>query len=172
MVGLKELDTEGEGLDDLVLVIILVLDTVLDVILEGVFCKDEDIVVVAVDDFELVFDEVMDTVVVDVLELLAEPVIVAEFVLLLDGNELTVIFGLIVLKAELVPVKLLIILLAVVGVLVLTIVDETVIFVDLELVLVIWVVCDNIGETVKEFKLEDVLELVVVLVAVLLKNGV
>jgi len=33
---------------------------------------------VAVDDFELVFDEVMETVVVDVLELLEEPVIVAD----------------------------------------------------------------------------------------------
>jgi hypothetical protein len=55
---------------------------------------------VAVDDFELVFDEVIDTVVVDVLELLEEPVIVAECVLLFEGKELNVVFGLIVFKAE------------------------------------------------------------------------
>ena len=93
IVGLVDLDIEGDGLDDCVFVLILLVVSVEVILLEEVPWIEEDIVGVAVADFELVVEAVNVTDDVDVFELLEEPVIVADCVLLFEGKELTVLQG-------------------------------------------------------------------------------
>lgn len=89
-VGLRDLDIDGDGL----LLCVFVLNPVLVTVIVGFIVKDDfklpDNVVVAVPVLELLDDAVKLTVDVEVLELLVDPVIVADFVLVLEGKELSV----------------------------------------------------------------------------------
>ena len=89
-VGLRDLDIDGDGL----LLCVFVLNPVLVTVIVGFIVKDDfklpDNVVVAVPVLELLDDAVKLTVDVEVLELLVDPVIVADFVLVLEGKELRV----------------------------------------------------------------------------------
>ena len=89
-VGLRDLDIDGDGL----LLCVFVLNPVLVTVIVGFIVKDDfklpDNVVVAVPVLELLDDAVQLTVDVEVLELLVDPVIVADFVLVLEGKELSV----------------------------------------------------------------------------------
>jgi hypothetical protein len=89
-VGLRDLDIEGDGL----LLCVFVLNPVLVTVIVGFVVKDDftlpDDWVVEVPVLELVDDAVKLTVDVEVLELLLEPVIVAECVFDFDAAELNV----------------------------------------------------------------------------------
>lgn len=89
-VGLKERDIDGDGL----LLCVFVLSPVIVTVIVGFVVKDDfklpDIVVVAVPVFELEDDAVKLTVDVEVLELLVDPVIVAECVFDFDAAALNV----------------------------------------------------------------------------------
>lgn len=89
-VGLIDLDIDGEGLT----LCVFVLSPVLVTVIVGFVVKDDfklpDDLVVAVPVLELVDDAVKLTVDVEVLELLLEPVIVAECVFDFDAAELNV----------------------------------------------------------------------------------
>lgn len=89
-VGLRDLDIDGEGL----LLCVFVLNPDVVTVIVGFVVKDDfklpDTVVVAVPVLELVDDAVKLTVDVEVLELLLEPVIVAECVFDFDAAALNV----------------------------------------------------------------------------------
>lgn len=89
-VGLKERDIDGDGL----MLCVFVLSPVVVTVIVGFVVKEDfklpDIVVVAVPVFELEDDAVKLTVDVEVLELLVEPVIVAECVFDFDVAALNV----------------------------------------------------------------------------------
>ena len=89
-VGLRDLDIEGDGLLLCVFVLNPVLVTVIVGFVVTVVFKLPDDLVVAVPVFEFVDDAVKLTVDVEVLELLVEPVIVAECVFDFDAAALNV----------------------------------------------------------------------------------